>query len=124
MSEARFELRQLTSQDIFPICSLLKKVGLKEIRAAFNTSEIAELAKGGKSVEAIGLDIALDLGGVIISSLPSCEKELYAFVSSVSGMKPDDLRDMAMADFLELVIAIIRKDEFRDFFAVARRSLR
>ena len=126
MSEERqIELRELTSQDIFPICGILKKVGIKEIKEAFSSPEIVELAQGGKSsIEKIGLNIALDLGGIIVSNLPQCEKELYAFVSSVSGKKVEELRGMSMADFLEIVVAIIKKPEFKDFFSVARRSLR
>ena len=124
-TEKSFELRMLTSQDIFPVCGIIRKIGFKEIKEVFSNPELIELAKGGTaSIESIGFGITLDLAGVLISNLPACEKELYAFVSSVSGRKVDELRAMSMADFLEIVVAIIRKDEFRDFFRVARRSLK
>ena len=120
-----YELRTLTSQDIFPICGILRKIGIKEIKGIFSSSEIADLVKGGKpDASAIGMSIAFDMAGLLISNLPACENEVYAFASSVSGIRKEELRAMPMADFLELVIAIIKKDEFRDFFSVAQRSLR
>ena len=124
MSEKKFELRTLTSQDIFPMCVILRKIGIKDLKELLSTDDVVQAARSGKGVEAIGLGIAIDLAGLIVSNLPSCESEIYSFLASVSGIRKEELKAMSMADFLELIGEVIHKEEFRDFFAVARGLLK
>ena len=124
MNERKFELRTLTSQDIFPMCVILRKIGIKDLKELLSTDDVVQAARSGKGVEAIGLGIAIDLAGLIVSNLPSCEAEIYSFLASVSGIRKEELKAMSMADFLELIAEVIHKEEFRDFFEVARGLLK
>lgn len=124
------ELRSLTSKDIFPICGILKKIGIREFRDIVNnTLELANNNAGKKNMDLVlGINTVFDISSIIISNLPSCEKEIYSFVASVvkdddvKGIK--DLMEMPMADFTEIIIEIINKQEFKDFFKVALRFLK
>lgn len=124
MSERKFELRTLTSQDIFPMCVILRKIGIKDLKELLSTDDVVQAARSGKGVEAIGLGITIDLAGLIVSNLPSCEAEIYSFLASVSGIRKEELKAMSMADFLKLIGEVIHKEEFRDFFGVARGLLK
>lgn len=116
-------LRELTSADIFPICGILRKVGIKEFKGAFINDDVTAKAKKGGNLESVGMSVMFDVGSIIISNLQSCEKEVYAFTASVSGKSVDELRKMRPADYLELVLAILRHPDIQDFFKVAFKSL-
>lgn len=122
----KYTLRTLTSKDIFPVCKILKKIGVKEFKSAFNNPElIASLSSKQMSndelVLAASLDTILDIVGIIITNLPACEKELYEFLMSVikEDVKLPDLQEMPLPEFATLVKDVIGKDEFKDFFKVA-----
>lgn len=126
------ELRKLVSRDIFPMCGILKKIGIKELKGAINGANIIELASENRKVnpETITLDIILDIAGIIIANLPQCEKELYAFLESIIVVDDEtarknlrkDLENMPIDEFAQLIIDVINKDEFKDFFKVALKS--
>ena len=126
------ELRKLVSRDIFPMCGILKKIGIKELKSAVNGTNILELANSGKKMnpEAITLDIILDIAGIIITNLPQCEKEIYAFLESIIVVSSDQerkelrktLENMPIDEFAQLIRDVISKEEFRDFFRVALKS--
>ena len=126
------ELRKLVSRDIFPMCGILKKIGSKELKGAINGANIIELASENRKVnpETITLDIILDIAGIIIANLPQCEKELYAFLESIIVVDDEtarknlrkDLENMPIDEFAQLIIDVISKDEFKDFFKVALKS--
>lgn len=120
-----YTFRKLTSADIFPVCGILKKIGIKEIKTAFKDNDISALMRGGKvDVEAVGMGVMMDIIGIVISNIPSCEKEIYTFVSSITGMKVEELKALKMAEFTDIVIQIIQLDDFKDFFKVAFKSFK
>ena len=119
-------IRTLTSKDIFPICGILRKIGVKEFKTAFNNPDlIVGLGEKKMSDEnmliAASLDTILDIAAIVISNLPTCEKEIYAFLVSVveEDVTVKDLQEMPMADFAKLIKEVFTKEEFKDFFKVA-----
>ena len=80
--------------------------------------------------EAITLDIILDIAGIIITNLPQCEKEIYAFLESIIAVDSDQerkelrktLENMPIDEFAQLIRDVISKEEFKDFFRVALKS--
>lgn len=124
-----YKFRTLTSKDIFPICGILKKIGIKEFKATFNNPDFIRSVKNVNSEDielAAGLDMVMDILGIIVSNLPNCEKEIYTFLASVieGDMTVNDLKEIPMADFMEIIHAVITKKEFKDFFKVAMKFLK
>ncbi len=122
------ELRKLSSKDIFPVCGIIKKIGLKEVKSVLNGTNLMELAKNDKKInmEAVSVDIMLDLVGIVIANLPECQKEIYTFLESIVIVEEDkrknlrkDLENMPMDEFAQLIIDVLTKEEFKDFFKVA-----
>ena len=59
-----YELRKMTSSDIFPMCSIIKKIGIDEVKGIISSPEMKEmLSKGDKE----GVDMAFDLAARLIS---------------------------------------------------------
>ena len=129
MSEATYTLRSLQGADIFPMSAIIKKIGVKEFKNAFQDEEIKDLVKSISSGEIskdaaanqAGMAVILNIVDVVLGNLPRAEKDIYKFLASLSGMKPDEVAALPMATFTGMVIDVIQKDEFKDFIKVVSR---
>lgn len=129
MSEATYTLRSLQGADIFPMSTIIKKIGVKEFKNAFQDEEIKDLVKSINSGEIskdaaanqAGMAVILNIVDVVLGNLPRAEKDIYKFLASLSGMKPDEVAALPMATFTGMVIDVIQKDEFKDFIKVVSR---
>lgn len=129
MSEATYTLRSLQGADIFPMSAIIKKIGVKEFKNAFQDEEIKDLVKSINSGEIskdaaanqAGMAVILNIVDVVLGNLPRAEKDIYKFLASLSGMKPDEVATLPMATFTGMVIDVIQKDEFKDFIKVVSR---
>ena len=116
------ELRQLTSKDIFPMCKIIKKIGIDEFKNCFSNPEIQNLIKNtGENTNQIGLTIMFDIVSIIIGNLPKCKDEIYDFLSGLTGAKNEELEEMSLADFTQLIIDLVQKEEFTDFIGVVSK---
>ena len=117
------ELRQLTSKDIFPMSKIISKIGIKEFKDCFGSDDVKAATRNKDNVDltTLGMNIMFDVGGVILTHLPDCEKDLYTFLADLSGASVQDLRNISMAEFMEMIVDLVQKEEFRDFFRVASR---
>lgn len=133
-----YTLKRLQSRDIFPMLRILSKINFKELKACFSSPEIAAAVaklsekegEDGKNMSAdeifsaVGVGVVLDVAGVIINNIPYCENELYSFLSSLSGMKVDEIMNLDAVVFFEMITDVIKKPEFKDFIKVASGLLK
>lgn len=127
-TEKTYELRELKAEDIFPMFKIVSKIGVKEFKGCFESDDVKKMAKAAVSggansddLNAIGLTIAVDLAGLLTANLPNCKDDIFGFLASLSGMTKDAIADLPMATFIEMIIDVIKKQEFKDFFqAVAK----
>ena len=123
-----YELRKMTSADIFPMCTIIKKIGIDEVKKIINSPELMSLISNSKGKDdrttAIGMSFMLDIASLIVGNIPKIEADLYKFLASMSKMTEKELREISLADFLELVIAVIKHEDFKDFFSRASQLLK
>lgn len=123
-----FELRKMTSADIFPMCTIIKKIGIDEVKKMINSPELIAMVSDSKGKEdkstAIGMSFMLDIASLIIGNIPKCENDLYKFLASIAKTTEKELREISPADFLDLVIAVIKHEDFKDFFKRASQLLK
>jgi hypothetical protein len=131
MTDKAFELRQLTADDIFPMFQIISKIGVREFKSCFESEEvrkaIMDMASGAKdqaNVSAVGLTVAVDIAGVIISNLYKCKDDIYQLLSQLSGMKTKEIASLPMTTFLEMIVAVVKKEEFKDFFQGVTKLLK
>lgn len=122
------ELRELKSADIFPMIQILNKIGFRELKEILTPEKIKEMMKTFKeagsekeseemnTTTVLGFNLIIEVVGVIMNNLPSCQTEIYKFMSNLSGLSVKDLEELPMADFAEMIIDLIQKQEFKDFF--------
>lgn len=123
-AEKKYELRSLNASDIFMMSKILSSIGIKEFRKCFDSENIGELVKGTKTEDAaakVGVAVMFDIAGIVLDNLPSCEKYVYAFLANLSGLKADEIAALPMAEFAEMVVDVIKKEDFRDFMKVVSR---
>ena len=123
-----FELRRMTSADIFPMCTIIKKIGIDEVKKIINSPELMSLVSNSKGKDdrttAIGMSFMLDIASLIVGNIPKIEADLYKFLASMSKMTEKELRDISPADFLDLIVAVIKHEDFKDFFSRASQLLK
>lgn len=126
MSEEKvYTLRVLTAEDVFPMFKIISGIGIKEFKGCFDSPDVREAIKSmtgngeeGKEVDAtaIGMTVAVEIASVIFSNIPRCKDDIYALLSGLSGMSKKEISALPMNVFLCMIIDVIKKEEFKDFF--------
>ena len=135
--EKPYKLRALCAEDVFPMLNILKKIGIKEFKECFSKEtleSIVEMFMNSAKAEnedsendtlvAVGISIlpsVLDIADVLIGNLSKCENEVYKFLENVSDLSIAEIKKLNMADFFEMIVDVIKKEEFKDFFKVVSR---
>lgn len=119
----KYNLRNLEARDVFAVSQIISNIGLKELKTAFDPEKVAKItnssdADGDELLQTVGIDVALELAGIIVGNLPKCERALYEFVGSLANIKPYEVEHMPIYDFYEVLTEIIKKPEFTDFMKV------
>ncbi len=123
-----YNFRQLNSTDIFPICNIISKIGIRELKNCFDGQNVSTFMHKGKqdkdAVIAFGVSIAFDVAGVVLANMQKCENEIYTLLASVTDLTEEMLRSMPPADFLNIVIDFFKKDELQDFIPVVSKLVK
>lgn len=120
--EKSYEFRELCSKDIFPMFKILNKIGFKEFKNCFTSDDVKKaIGKNSKDVEAVGMTIVLDIAGIIIQNIGTCEDDIYVMLASVSNLDKKEIQNLPMGEFAEMIIDFIQKPEFKDFFKVVSK---
>ena len=116
------ELRALKSTDIAPVCRIISAIGIKEFRSCFEGERVKSLLANGKlNAESVGIGVMFEIAGVVVQNIPKADADIQKFAASVSGMTVSKIQEMSFTDYVDLIIRIIKKDEFRDFFSRVAR---
>lgn len=117
-AEKPYTLRELEAKDVFIVSKILSQIGLKEFKGAFNPKL---LSGSEKDIDVIGMTVFFDMSQVLLGNLPKCEKDIYAFLSSLSGMDKGAVESLPMNTFIEMIFDVVRKEEFTDFFKLVSK---
>lgn len=134
-----YTFRKLCAKDVFPMTSIIKKIGLKEfkslfegegmdkIMAAFTTKsddETAAETAAEKTIEAVGVSLALELADIIFGNLEKCEDDIFRLLAQTSDLTIKEVQSLDLATFAEMIIDFFKKDDFKDFFKVVSKSFK
>ena len=123
MSEKKFELRKLCAKDIFVMVKIISKIGISEFMNCFKSPSVHSKIKSNVDFSAIGLEVIIGMVGTVLENLPRCETDIYSFLADLSGMKSNEISELGMSEFAELIEAVLTKEEFKDFFTVVSKYL-
>ena len=106
-----YHLRPLVATDMGAICKIITKVGVRQFKECFKVEDFK-----GKNVEAVGFGVVFDIAGIVISNIPRAEDEIQAFLASLTGMSVEEVKKLPLADYGEMIMEVVMKEDFRDFF--------
>ena len=124
-----YNMRNLQATDIFSVVKILNGIGLKNIKESIDFEEINKIRKGMTEDNAdavtsqVGVNVVMSIATVILENLPNVESDLYNFIGSVIDMKAKDVAKMDMGEFMDILVTIIQKEEFKDFFKRASKLI-
>lgn len=110
-NEAKYELRPLIASDMGAVCKIITAIGIREFKDCFKVEDF-----DGKSIESVGFGVVFDIAGIIIANIPKAEGEIQSFIASLTGMTIIEVKAMPFAEYGELIVQIVMKDDFQDFF--------
>lgn len=111
-TEKKYELRPLAASDMGAICKIMTAIGIKQFKDCFKLDDFKKV----NNVEELGFSIVFDIVGIILANFPKAEEEIQAFLASVSGKKVGDIKKMPFADYGEMIMDVVTKEDFKDFF--------
>lgn len=126
-----FELRTLKSDDLFPMFGILSKIGFKDLKEIITPEKIKDMKsmisqdneadENADTTMMLGASVVMEVVSIIMKNLPSCKDEIYKFLSGVSGMTVKEIGNLDMVTFTEMIVAVVQKQEFKDFFKVVSK---
>lgn len=121
-----YNFRQLNSTDIFPVCNIISKIGIRELKTCFKGQDLSAVTntEDEGAMMALGAGVALDVAGVVFANIQKCQKEIYTFLSSVTELSEKELKAMPPADFADIVINFFKKEELKDFMKVVSKFIK
>ena len=125
-----YNMRNLQATDIFSVVKILNGIGLKNIKESIDFEEINKIRKGMTEDNAdavtsqVGVNVVMSIATVILENLPNVESDLYNFIGSVIDMKAKEVATMDMGEFMDILVTIIQKEEFKDFFKRASKLIK
>ena len=113
-----YVLRPLTADDIFPMCTIIAKIGAQDFKKCLETPGVMEAitGQGEVNIDKVGMAVMADMGVLVLAHLEECRADIYRFMSSLSGIPVSDFPKMTPGKFACMVIKFFRKEDFRDFF--------
>lgn len=123
-------MRMLKSTDIFPMVQILNKIGFSEIRDIITPEKLTGLLSDDDQEDSVdlstilGFNLIFEIATIILKNLTKCKDDLYSFLSDVSEKSVKELEDQTPAEFLQLIIDVLKKPEFGDFFKVVSNFIK
>lgn len=126
-----FELRTLKSDDLFPMFRILSKIGFKDLKEIITPDKIKDMKsmisqkddedENTDATTMLGVSVVMEVVSIIMKNLPFCKNEIYTFLSGLSGMTVKEIGNLDMVTFTEMIVAVVQKQEFKDFFKVVSK---
>lgn len=123
--EKAYVFRKLKASDIPYMTNLLKKIGLNKMTSVLKNENIVGLLKGNDDENfnmIAGGAIFLEIAQIILEGAGDCE-ELYALLSETSNLSIDEVKDLDLDVFFNMIVDFVKKDEFMGFFKGASKYL-
>lgn len=126
-----YTFRKLKSEDMFPMFSIIGKIGINKFAQSFGTDNVKEMIatlvggkNDGESRTVVGISVMLEMVNIILGNLPKCKDDIYQLLSNVSNLTVDEIKELDFATFTEMVVEFVKKKEFKDFMKVVSKSFK
>lgn len=124
-----YEFRKLKATDLFLVLNLVKKIGLNNLTKAYEngidtivkvnekTNEDA-IKPTDEDYSKVGIAM-FNVFQVIIERISDCENEIYELLEATSNLSMEEIRNLDINTFIEMIKEFVLKKEFVDLFTQA-----
>lgn len=112
-----YELRNLKDSDIFPLLSILRKIGMKEFKDSMTQPMTT------KDEREHGIAVFMDIATVIVSNIGNAEEEIYDLWSDLSGIPADQIKEMEFGTLPMMIFDTFTEMRNTTFFKVLSKLL-
>ena len=120
--EETIEIRPLSAKDIFPMVKIIRKCfepeEINAITATFSGGTEEELAR------MVGMNVVLKIVDMILEHLPAVGEEVFLFIASLIGKTKMEVEDLPMDVFFNLVVDVLKREEFVGFMKAVSRLVK
>ena len=121
-----YTLRELQAKDVFIMTKIIGAIGVEEFKRVFSGDFINSITTESNGNEndiasAVGVEMFFEIAGIVCNNMPKCEQDVYTFISNLSGIPAKEVEALPMNTFTNIIIDIIKKDEFKDFIGVVSK---
>lgn len=120
-----YTLRNLQANDVFLMSKIIGAIGIDQFKYAFGADFINSITpdlNGERDIaSAVGVEMFFEIAGIVMNNLPKCERDVYTFISNLSGIPVKDVETLPMNTFFQIIIDVVKKDEFKDFIGVVSK---
>lgn len=106
-----YTLRPLKDKDLWPVLDIVGKVFPDDLSAAF-----LGVVSGEMTVREIGISMVSKIITAVIRNLDTVHEEVYAFLSSVSGIPAEEIEEMAFGTTPRMIFDIVKNEKNNGFF--------
>ena len=127
--EETIEIRPLSAKDIFPMVKIIRKIGLNDFGKCFEPEEINAITatfSGGTEelTRMVGMNVVLKIVDVILENLPAVGEEVFVFLANLTGKTKTEVEDLPMDVFFNLVVDVLKREEFVGFMKAVSRLVK
>ncbi len=83
----------------------------------------ADAGKKDNSEFIVGVAVATRIANQVLQRLDRCEKEIYGLLGSLSGMSTDEVAELDLEIFIQMLVDIVRENNVVNFIRVAIKLL-
>jgi len=129
VSEKPYTFRRLKTTDVMSMVRIIRAIGINKFAECLKGDTITNAFNkatggGGKDVDmVVGIAVMTEIAQVIIEGLDRCENDVYKLLADVGGMSVDEIKDIELGVFVEMVIDFVKKEEFADFVKAVSKLL-
>lgn len=103
------------------------ETGLGVIPSPVAESTENDTTEGNETLVALGLSVlptVLDVADVILGNISKCRNEVHEFLSNISNLSVEEVKHLPLPVFAEMIIDVVMKKEFKDFFKVVSKPFK
>ena len=113
-----YTLRRLKDKDLWPVLDIIGQVFPGDLSTVF-----AQIMTGDKNIEQVGAEVVMKLVMSVIRNMNKVQDDVYALLSDVSGMTPEEIQEMEFGTTPLMIWDIVRNEKNASFFGVVSKSL-
>lgn len=112
-----YTLRRLKDKDLWPVLDIIGQVFPGDLSTVF-----AQIMTGDKNVEQLGAEVVMKLVMSVIRNMNKVQDDVYALLSDVSGMTPEEIQEMEFGTTPLMIWDIVKNEKNASFFGVVSKS--